>query len=64
MRVIEWLAEAGFPEAQMEELGDLLVIKLDSRDRSRLLAAPALRDGVLFAARSRGFSRVAISLTA
>ena len=62
MRVIEWLAEAGFSEAQTEELGDLLVIKLEPRDRGRLLADPALRDQVLSAAYSRGFSRVALEL--
>ena len=62
MRVIEWLAEAGFPEAQMEELGELLVIKLNLQDRGRLLADPALRDRVLSAAHSHGFSRAAVEL--
>ena len=62
MKVIEWLAEAGFPEAQMEELGELLVIKLNLRDRGRLLADPALRDRVLSAAHSHGFPRAAVEL--
>lgn len=62
MRVIEWLAEAGFPEAQLEELGELLVIKLNPRDRGRLLADPALRDRILSAAHSHGFSRAALEI--
>lgn len=62
MKVIEWLAEAGFPEAQLEELNGFLVIKLDPRDRNRLLTDPALRDRIVAAARSHGFSRCAIEI--
>ncbi len=58
----EWLAETGFPDAQLEELGGLLVIKLNAQDRGRLLADPALRDRVLAAAHSHGFSRAALEI--
>lgn len=63
MKVMEWLAEAGFPDAQLEELDGLLVIKLDPRDRNRLLADPTLRDRIVAAARSHAFSRVALEIS-
>ena len=64
MRVIGWLAEAGFPGAGLEERGEILVIKLDSQDRSRLLADPALRGRLVAAARADGFARIAFEIPA
>lgn len=63
-RVFGWLAEAGFPDATLEERESLLVIKLSSQDRGRLLADPALRERLVEAARSHGFSRIALEIPA
>ena len=64
MPVVEWLAAAGFPGASLEERGDLLVIKLESQDRGRLLADPGLRDRLAAAARADGFARIALEIPA
>lgn len=62
MEAVDWIVEAGFPEAQLEEFAGLLVIKLSAQDRARLLADPALRDRVIAAGKSHGFSRCAIQI--
>ena len=58
-----WLAQAGFPSAEFESQGDLLIVKLDPAGRSRLLADPDLRDRFITQSRAVGFSRVVLELT-
>ncbi len=60
--LIVWLAQAGFPNAEFELKGDLLVVKLDPAGRSRLLADSDLRSRLVAQARSLGFSRLALEL--
>ena len=61
--LIAWLAQAGFPSAEFESQGDLLVVKLDPAGRNRFLAGLDLRSRFVIQAKALGFSRVAIDLT-
>ena len=58
-----WLAQAGFPSAEFESQGDLLIVKLNPSGRSRLLSDADLRDRFVTQSRAAGFSRIALDLT-
>jgi len=61
--LVGWLAQAGFPNAEFESQGDLLIVKLDASGRSRLLADSDLRNRFVAQAKAFGFSRVVTSLS-
>ena len=54
----------GLETAQLQEEGDLLVIRLPAAAQGRLLADETLRKDLAVQARALGFSRIALEITA
>lgn len=61
--MVRWLEEAGFTKADVEIQEKLLIIKLPSNHRNRLLADASLRKRLIEQAREAGFSRVALEIS-
>ena len=60
--LLQWLAEEGFPEADLESEGDLLILKLEPPHRARFFGDADLRRRLVAQARAAGFTRVALEL--
>ena len=62
--LMRWLAEEGFPEADLEVQGDVLILKLKVPHRARLLSDIDLRRRLVAEAQAAGFTRVTLELLA
>ena len=60
--LVQWMTERGLTGADLEMNGDLLIVKLPSESRSRLLADATLRDALVAQGKALGFSRVVLEV--
>ncbi len=61
-QLLRWLAGEGFPEADLEVEGDLLILRIGFSQRARLLSDIDLRQRLVAEAKAAGFTRVALEL--